>query len=82
MMRASEARDLTNTAIVLEVEVRRKKAEKFCEELTDIISNACKSRLNDVTVTTPKEIIKNVVEICKDNGYTVTVTDVDIRLTW
>lgn len=73
MMKANEARTLTEKAIELEITTRKARAEEFCENLTERITDVAKSRHNQLTIEEiPNGLYSYVIGILKDNGYTVT----------
>mgnify|MGYP003308234539 CR=1 FL=1 len=73
MMKANEARTMTEKAIELEVSTRKQRAEEYCEQLTDLITQACEAKRSEITVQDiPQGLYSYVIGICKDNGYTVT----------
>ena len=73
MMKAREARRLTEEAIEKEIATRRDRAEVFCKGLEEEIEETCKSRKSELTVQNiPDNLYSYVIGICKDNGYTVT----------
>lgn len=84
MMKANEARTMTEKAIELEISTRKQRAEEYCEQLTDLITQACKVRRSEVTVQDiPKELYSYVIGICKDNGYSITqLNNKTIVLNW
>ena len=84
MMKASEARVLTEKAIELEVQTRQNRAEEFCEGLTEQITKKCEERYSSITINNiPRELYGSVIDILKDNGYTVTqLNNSTVQLLW
>ena len=84
MMKAKDARTLTEKAIETEINTRRQRAEEFCEGLTQAIDNACKERRSELTIKEiPTGLYSYVIGICKDNGYTVTqLNNKTIQIIW
>ena len=73
MMKANEARTLTEKAIELEVTTRKARAEEFCESLSERILNVANTKGNQILVDEiPNGLYSYVIGILKDNGYTVT----------
>ena len=84
MMKANEARVLTEKAIEKEIATRRDRAENFCECLVEEIEEACANRKSELTVQNiPDGLYSYVIGICKDNGYTVTqLNNKTIQIIW
>lgn len=84
MMKASEARVLTERAIELEVQTRQSRAEEFCEGLTEQIKKRCEERYSGITVNDiSKDLYEYIINILKDNGYSVTrLNNNTIQLFW
>lgn len=73
MMKANEARTLTEKAIELEITTRKARAEEFCESLSERIINVANARGNQMIIEEiPNGLYSYVIGILKDNGYTVT----------
>lgn len=73
MMNAKKARELVEQAIELKVAENRKKAEDFCESLTEKIQLASSLRKTELLVENiPDETFSYVWGILKDNGYKTT----------
>ena len=85
MMKARQARALTEEAIEIEIIARKASAEAFCKGLEKEIKEACNNRKNMIVVDIPKSLglYSYVIDICKDNGYKVTQLDDKIfQLNW
>ena len=84
MIRAIEARAMTEKAIEREIATRRDRAEAFCDGLVEQIEEACNSRKHELTVNNiPDGLYSYVIGICKDNGYTVVqLNNKTIQLIW
>jgi len=83
-MNAREARRLTEEAIEKEIATRRDRAKAFCERLEEEIEEACNNRKSTITVLNiPEGLYNYVINICKENGYTITQLDSKtIQLNW
>lgn len=84
MMKANEARVLTEKAIELAVQTRQSRTEAFCEGLTEQITKRCEERCSSIIVKDiPRELYEYVIDTLKDNGYTVTrLNNSTVQLCW
>ena len=71
MIKANELRELTEKSIAEEIESRREKANKFCEELSKVLEERAKERFNFYQTEIPRNLKSYIFDVLKDNGYDV-----------
>lgn len=73
MITANKARELTEKAIMEEINTRRARAEEYCENIGKHIEAESQKRRHETTIEDiPNNIYSYVIGILKDNGYVVT----------
>ena len=84
MIKARDARNLTNKAIEEDIATRRQRAEEFCEALTPQVEEVCASMMSELRVSDiPKGLYSYVLAILKDSGYFVSELDKStLYITW
>lgn len=84
MIKAREARTLTNKAIEEDIATRRERAEQFCDALVPQIQEVCASMMSELRVADiPKGLYSYVLGILKDSGYYVSELDKStVYITW
>ena len=73
MIKAREARTMTEKAIELEISTRKQRAEEFCETVSKDIERVSEMRQSSLVIEEiPNGLYSYVISILKDNGYGVT----------
>lgn len=74
MIRAIEAKELTEQAVQKEISTRVERAKEFCETVVNkAIEERANTRGREITVKEiERELYYYVVDYLKDNGYIVT----------
>ena len=71
MIKATDARQIVNNAIEREIEEKRTKAHKFCEELSTVITDRARKKFTMITIEVEQDIRNYVGKELTDNGYRV-----------
>ena len=84
MTNAKKAREMMERAIESEVTKRKENAINFCEELSKEIEVKANEKCCNLIIESPNNTAKAyVIEILKDNGYSVVVRgDGRLEIMW
>lgn len=83
MIKATDARQIVNNAVEREVEEKRTRAHKFCEELSTVITDRASKKLTRVAIEVEQDIKNYVGKELTDNGYKVEYnTNNTINIMW
>lgn len=82
MIKASEAHEIVEKTIEMELENRKKEAEKCCEELSQLIENAANAKKTSLVAEIPLKFISDVATILKEYGYVAKVKGNVIDIQW
>lgn len=83
MITAKRANELVEEAKEREIQVKRERAIKFCEELGYTIERRAKEKCTSVKIDVDKDIRNYVSRELIDNGYKVEIhTDNTITVQW
>lgn len=84
MVKAKEAQAIVQAAIEVETKIEWEKAEKFCERLSNEIVNHSQHKVTSFLCRIPVSVRRSyVVEILRDNGYTITInSDSSLQISW
>lgn len=83
MIKATDARQIINNVVEREIEEKRARAHKFCEELSTVITDRASKKLSMVTINVEQDIRNYVGKELTDNGYRVEYnTNNTINIMW
>ena len=84
MIKAKEAREMMERAIENEIARLKENAIQFCEEISKEIEASASKKYCNIIITVPNSVKRNyVVEILKDNGYSVSIkSDGKLDIMW
>ena len=76
MINAKEVREMMERTIENEIARLKENATQFCEELSKEIESCANKKYCNIIIRVPNSVKRNyVVEILKDNGYSVSIKE-------